>query len=306
MAGSMTPLEAAAQRLAAIEALQAQLAGHIDTAQRELLRGLLLRLEDTYADPSALAAVMAEYQAAVAVPLAVFYAQALLTLPLHTATYFAALDVAGYQALRAPLASFLEQRLGVTAAGQPVAGGWLATFVGDTTAQREVLAYAYQAQASGVGLQAYRAGLTDLVVGANSATQGLIGKLYREASDSFNQNDRQLQHLSAQRLGLKAYLYQGGLIATSRPFCKLRNGKVFLDWEVEAFGTKADAYGGYTNKAEGLFSGKSQPYDPFVDCGGHGCRHALHALPSLVALRLRPELGENDKGELYIKSDPPA
>jgi hypothetical protein len=298
----MTPTEAAAQRLAAITDLQAQLAGHIDTAQRELLRGLLARLEDTYADPSTLAAILAEYQATVALPLAVFYAQALLTLPLHTATYFAALDVAGYQALRAPLASFLERRLGVTAAGQPVAGGWLSTIVGDTTAQREVLAYAYQAQASGVGLEAYRVGLTDLVAGANNATQGLIGKLYREAADSFNQNDRQLQQLSAQRLGLSAYLYQGGLIATSRAFCKVRNGKVFLDWEVEAFGTKADAYGGYTNKTEGLFSGKSLPYDPFVDCGGWGCRHGLSAIPNLVAIRLRPELAENDRGELYIKS----
>lgn len=298
----MTPTEAAAQRLAAIEDLQAQLAGHVETAQRELLRGLLERLEDSYADPSTLAAVMAEYQAAVALPLAVFYAQALLTLPLHTETYFAALDVAGYQALRAPLASFLEGRLGVTAAGQPVAGGWLSTIVGDTTAQREVLQYAYQAQASGVGLQAYRAGLTDLVAGANSATQGLIGKLYSEAADSFNQNDRQLQQLSAQRLGLTAYLYQGGLIATSRAFCKVRNGKVFLDWEVEAFGSKADAYGGYTNKAEGLFSGKSTPYDPKTDLGGYGCRHGLHAIPNLVAIRMRPELAENEEGELYIKS----
>jgi hypothetical protein len=300
----MTPTEAAAQRLVAITDLQAQLAGHIDTAQRELLRGLLARLEDTYADPSTLASILAEYQAAVALPLAVFYAQALLTLPLHTATYFAALDVAGYQQLRAPLASFLEQRLGITSTGQPVAGGWLSTIIGDTTAQREVLTYAYQAQASGAGLEAYRAGLTDLVAGANNATQGLIGKLYREAADSFNQNDRQLQQLSAQRLGLTAYLYQGGLIASSRPFCVTRSGKVFLDWEVEAFGTKADAYGGYTNKAEGLFSGKSQPYDPFVDCGGHGCRHGLSAIPNLVALRLRPELAENDKGELHIKSDP--
>jgi hypothetical protein len=287
----MTPTEAAAQRLAAIANLQAQLAGHIDTAQRELLRGLLARLEDTYADPSTLAAILAEYQATVA----------LLTLPLHTATYFAALDVAGYQQLRAPLASFLEQRLGITSTGQPVAGGWLSTIIGDTTAQREVLTYAYQAQASGAGLEAYRAGLTDLVAGSNNATQGLIGKLYREAADSFNQNDRQLQQLSAQRLGLTAYLYQGGLIASSRPFCVTRNGKVFLDWEVEAFGTKADAYGGYTNKAEGLFSGKSQPYDPFVDCGGWNCRHGLHAIPNLVALRLRPELAENNRGELYLK-----
>lgn len=295
------PTQLAARRLAAIEQLQQQLAGHVETAQRELLRGLLARLEESYADPSTLAGIMAEYQVAVGLPLAVFYAQALLTLPLHTETYFAALDVAGYKALRAPLASFLEKRLGVTAAGLPVPGGWLSTVVGDTTAQREVLGYAYSAQASGVGLEAYRAGLTDLVTGASSAAQGLVGKLYQEAADSFNQNDRQLQQLSAQQLGLRAYLYQGGLIASSRPFCQVRNGKVFLDWEIALFGTKEDAFGGYTTKKLGLFSGKPVSYDPMVDAGGYACRHGYSAIPNLVAIRMRPELGENTRGELYIK-----
>jgi len=299
----MSPEELAARRSQAIEALQAQMSGHVDAAQHELLSGLLSRLQHIQADPAALLPLLAEYQAAIAGPLATFYAQALLTLPGHTVAYFADLGVAGYNKLRAPLTDFLTARLGITAEGLPVPGGYLSTLAGDTSVQRGVLNYAYSAQAAGVGLDAYRAGLMELLSGpAESTAKGLVQELYAASYDSFNQNDRQLQALSAQRLGLKAYLYQGGLIASSRPFCQVRNGKVFLDWEIERFGTKEDEFGGYIDKQAGEFSGKSVPYEPYTDCGGWNCRHGLHALPSSVALRLRPELAEDKDGKLCIKA----
>lgn len=304
----MTIEQLAAQRTAAIAELQQQLQGHVAESQRILLEGLLSKLEAIYDDPTALVPLLADYQATVALPLAVYYAQSLLTLPALSVGYFQALDVAGYEQLRAPLASFLEQRLGVTAAGQPIPGGWLSTLVEDTTVKRALLGYAYSAQRNGIGLDSYKAGLLEFRAGleklaiGTASDNGLVSQLYREAYDSYNQNDRQLQAVAAERLGLKAYLYQGGLIDGSRPFCKVRNGKVFLDWEVAAFGSKADAYGGYTDKSQGKFSGKSEPYDPVTDCGGYGCRHGLHAIPNVVALRMRPELAENEKGELYIKT----
>ncbi len=128
-------------------------------------------------------------------------------------------------------------------------------------------------------------------------------RLYEQSYDDLNRADRVLQGMAADRLGLKAYIYQGGLIKSSRPFCVVRNGKCFADFEVAAFGTKADKFGGYTNKADGLFSGKSEPYEPLADAGGYNCRHGLHAVPNVVALRMRPDLAENDKGELYLRSN---
>lgn len=287
----------ALERTKAVEQLIAQLDGAVSVAQRELLEGLLARAGETLDDPMLLPQFMAEYTQAVAVPLATFYAQQVLQLPSLNVAYFQALDVRGYQQLRAPLTSFLEQRFGITAAGAPVPGGWLSTLTGDTTAQRELLSYAYQAQASGQGLTAYKQGLQALVTGGNGAT-GLMQQLYKGAADTFSQADRSLQGIAADRLGLKAYLYQGGLIKSSRPFCVKRNGKVWTDAEIRTWGTAKDATGGYTNKAAGEFSGKTDPYDPMVDCGGHSCRHTLHGIPNLIALRFRPDLEENDDGEL--------
>jgi hypothetical protein len=296
----MTPQQAAAARSAAIEEMQAKLAGAVTQAQRLLYEDLLERLQDTLDDPTIIAEILTAYRVSVAVPLATYYAQSILTLPGLTESYFAALDVAGYQALRALLASFLEARFGVTATGAAVPGGYLSTVIGDTTAQRELLAYAYEAQASGVGLTAYRKGMEQLVTGADVHTQGLMGRLYKEAGDMFNQADRTLQKMSADTLGLSAYLYQGGLIDTSRPFCKARNGKAFTNAEVKTWGTSKDKLGGYTKKAEGMFSGKTDPYDPFVDCGGYSCRHGLHAIPNVVVLRLRPDLREDEMGRLVV------
>lgn len=292
-----TPEEIALARSEAIAALEAELTGAVTQAQRVMYEGLLSQLQQTYDDPMVIPRLLTEYQTAVAAPLAQYFAQQVLRLPALNVAYFEALNVRGYQALRAPLSGFLEKKFGVTAAGEVVPGGYLSTLVGDTTAQRELLKYAYTSQASGAGISAYRKGLQELVTGGNGA-KGLMEKLYAESGDTFAEADRSLQGIAAERLKLTCFLYQGGLIKSSRPFCVKRNGKVFTGAEIDLFGTKNDTYDGYTKKSEGLFSGKSDPYQPRINLGGHSCRHNLHALPDSVALTFRPDLMLNDAGEL--------
>ncbi len=298
----MTPEQLARQRQQAIADLEAQVAAAADGAQRELYEQLLASLKDIHADPAALYPLLASYQAAVLAPLAYTYGQAMLALPELNVAYFQALDVAGYQALKAPLTDFLTARLGVDASGAIVPGGYLDLLAGNTQVRQQVLVWAYGQQASSTGLVAYKEGLRQLVTGGDKPAEGLVRQLLRDAGDDFSRNDRALQTISGERLGLTAALYQGGLIDSSRPFCKVRNGKVFLRSEVAKFGTKADAYGGYTNKSKGEFSGKSDPYNPETDLGGYSCRHTLHFIPNSIALSMRADLGESDKGELYIKS----
>lgn len=291
------PLILAQQRAQAIERLQAQLASHVEEAERLLLQGLLDKLEDLHADPAALVPLLAEYQAAVGVPLAVYYAQTVLLLPALTESYFAELGVAGFNKLRAPLADYLTARLGITAEGLPVPGGYLSTLTGDTTAQRALLNYAFSSQAAGVGLTEYRKGLQAVVLGTGTG-KGLMQALYAQAADDLNRADRVLQGLSAERLGLPAAIYAGGLIASSRPFCVVRNGRCFTRAEIALMGTSKDHLGGYTNKAEGLFSGKVEPYNPLEDAGGANCRHGWHFVSSVIALQMRPDLMENAQGQL--------
>lgn len=295
-----TPQEAAAARLAALAALQEGLAGRISEAERILYEGLLTQLQTTLDNPERLTGLLAEFTQLVHLPLLTYYGQSLLTLPALQEAYFTALDGSvDYALLRTPLRGWLERAFGIDAAGTPVAGGFLSTFANDTGWNRALLQYAYTAQASGMGLAEYRAGLEDLVLGG--ANGGLVAQLHRESADSFSQADRVLQGLAADELGLDAALYQGGLIDSSRPFCKVRNGKVFLRSEIARMGTKADTYGGYTNKSKGEFSGKpASGYAPLVDAGGYSCRHSWNFISNTVALSLRPELKENEKGVLYV------
>ena len=134
----MTPIKAAQERIVAIEVLQKQLAQHVSNAEKILFEGLLARLSDIHADPALLPALLQEYTNTVLVPLASFYGQAMLHLPGLSLEYFKGLDIAGYQKLRAPLASFLQARLGVDSAGAIVPGGYLSQVAGDTTVARQV------------------------------------------------------------------------------------------------------------------------------------------------------------------------
>lgn len=297
----MTPEQLAQQRLAAIADLEQQVANAATAAERQLYEELLANLQAIHADPSVLPALLARYQQSIIAPVVAAYGQAMLHLPGLNVAYFQALDVAGYQQLKQPLTAFLTQRLGVDATGAIVPGGYLDLMAGNTLVRQQVLTWAYGQQASGTGLQAYKEGLKQLVLGGDKPAEGLVSQMFRAAGDDFNRNDRALQSISAQQLGLQAYLYQGGLIDSSRPFCKVRNGKCFTDAEIALFGTSKDAFGGYTNKKEGLFAGKSEPYEPLVDAGGYNCRHGFHAVPNLIALRMRPDLAEDKDGKLYVK-----
>lgn len=292
-----------------MQALEDLLNQHVEEAQRLIWEKLLERLKELHAAPAAqltdlLAPLLQEITNTVLLPLASFYGQSLLHLPGHQVAYFAALDLPGYQKLRAPLTDFLTASLGIDANGLPVAGGYLATIAGDTTVARQVLTYAFHAQASGVGIDAYRDGLNALVLGSGPGAPnglGVVQALYKTAGDDFARADRQLQAVGGKELGLQAALYQGGIIASTRAFCEVRNGRVFLESEIARFGTAKDAYGGYTNKKEGLFAGKPDPYDPKTDCGGYNCRHTWHYIPNVIAVGMRPDLMEDANSRLIIK-----
>src|SRR5690625_100945 len=88
--------------------------------------------------------------------------------------------------------------------------------------------------------------------------------------------------------------YQGGIMKRTRDFCEERNNKLFHVSEIALFGTPDDPYGGYTNKSQGEFQGKTDPYDPFTDLGGYNCRHRLFYVSNELGFRLRPDLDPDD------------
>ena len=121
---------------------------------------------------------------------------------------------------------------------------------------------------------------------------GLVKSLFNERlPDPYVKVDRFIGNKYQVALKLNYAIYQGGTIGTSRDFCIERNNKVFSREEIAKFGTSADKWDGYTDKAKGEFQGKSAIYDPFQDLGGYNCRHFYSWISDELAFTLRSELG---------------
>lgn len=165
--------------------------------------------------------------------------------------------------------------LGITKRGGLVENGYLNRLLTDPAIRNTVRDSVFKSVVSQKGFFETKAGLKDYIKG-NPGQTGALQKYYRNfVFDTFSQVDRTQAKIFADKLGFKYAIYEGGLIETSREFCKERNGKVFTREEIEKFDpTEA----------------KPPNYNPFTDLGGYGCRHHLNWVPDAVAFALRPEL----------------
>lgn len=204
----------------------------------------------------------------------------------------------------------LFDRLGITAESTIIKDGYVSTILQDQTAKRELQQFINRTRPLKFD-QKVKSDITKLIQGEkpvsakNAQTEiqivekpGIIKKFTNQnVTDSYNEADRIVQQEYAEKSGMSARMYTGGLIDGSRPFCVIRNRHVFLDEEIALFGTSEDKWGGYTDKSAGLFSGKPKTgYDPFIDCGGHKCRHHWSVLANEYATRIdKTIIEENGK-----------
>jgi len=104
-----------------------------------------------------------------------------------------------------------------------------------------------------------------LVTGTET-TDGLLMRYTRQlVSDSFAITDRSYTSVISEERGYDWFLYSGGLMDTTRSFCKDRNGKFFHRKEVEAWGSLD-----WNGKMKGTDS-----KTVFVYCGGYSCQHSI-------------------------------
>jgi len=173
--------------------------------------------------------------------------------------------------------------------GSLTRGGYLETVLQSDDPVLQIKTEALRAVITGRSIADFKKDL-DIIARGNSTTPGILEKHYgTHLYDIFQQYDREVGKLLAEKLGLKFAIYQGGLIKTSRPFCIERNDKIFTADEISQFGTSKDKYGGYENKSTGYFQGKPQVYNPFVDLGGYNCRHQLDWVSNEIGELLRAD-----------------
>lgn len=196
-------------------------------------------------------------------------------------TYFSIIseDQKKFNTAKREVNSIMKKRIGINAEGDVKQGGYLDRLISDKTLSEKVKKAAYRSVTSGTSLEDFRNKIKKLIVGTESVNGGLQKYFSTFAYDTYAQYDRANQRLFAVKLDLKAFIYAGGIIDSSRIFCIKKNDKVFTIEEAQKWKSDPDLI-----KVEG------ETYDPLIDCGGPRCRHTPNFISRALAIRMRPDL----------------
>lgn len=163
------------------------------------------------------------------------------------------------------------QRLGFNSDGTLVRDGYMQGLFESHEATMRIKDYVRRAVFTSSGFEGFKKGLNQLIEG-EKGKMGIFSRFYRNyAYDVYSQTDAMQGKMFAEELDLKYFIYNGGLIKTSRDFCIKRNGKVFSTKDAVGWEDDPD------NRA------KPPNYDPLIHRGGYGCRHSLDYITEEVA-----------------------
>ena len=190
-----------------------------------------------------------------------------------------------YQKVFTQVEKKMKDRVGISKDGKIVKGGYLYRLLNDTTLRNKVQDATRKASVRGADVKTYLGEIRKLVVGDETVAGGLTHHYRTFAYDTYSKYDSAIGNGIAKGLGLQAAIYEGGLIETSREFCKKKSGRVFTRQEIENFKNDPDLL---TTKEERK-SGRLD-YDPFEDKGRWNCRHIYNWIDKDLAIKMRPEL----------------
>jgi hypothetical protein len=156
--------------------------------------------------------------------------------------------------------------------------GVLFDLYNDDSPIRQVKAQTVKAIASGKAFKEFVDDMEGFILGDENKLGVTSAHLLTATRDVFAQNDRSLTKQYADELGLDKFIFSGGLMKTTRDFCRSRNGKIFTRKEIEGW-------------KDLEFDGKPGGYVPFLDVGGYNCRHVLDPISDEVANELQDEAG---------------
>lgn len=180
-------------------------------------------------------------------------------------------------------------RLGFDKAGNLIRDGYMQGLFDAPEVGQKIKEYVHQSTVSRSGFESFRKGLRTLIEGKPDQ-MGIFERFYRNyAYDTYSQIDSLQSKLLAEDLKLKYFIYNGGLIKTSRKFCIRKNGRVFSTEDAKGWADEPD------NNA------KPPNYDPLIHRGGYGCRHPLDYISEEMANALGYGHSVEEKKEIYSR-----
>lgn len=190
-----------------------------------------------------------------------------------------------FSTARQRVKELMLEKLGIKPSGQIVRGGYLDSLFRDTTIREKIKQLTFKSVAAQKPMKDYMKILRTTITGTDEV-DGALKKYYKGfAFDTYQQFDRITNTEYAKELDLSAFIYEGGLIETSRKFCIERNGKVFTTTEAERWINDPDLPKTKEEKESGVVI-----YNPLFDMGRFNCRHMVRFVSNEIAIMMRPDI----------------
>lgn len=194
-----------------------------------------------------------------------------------------------FSAITKKVQNNLFKRLGVGEDLSITKDGYLDRMLkNDAGARDRVKKITYNSTINGMPLADFTKALKVEMTSIPNISEGWLMKYLRGfAYDVYTKFDRSINKEFAVRLDLKYFIYEGGLLETSRDFCIEKDGKVFTteeaerDWPKDPLLLKTKA-----EKAAGVLL----DYVPLEDMGRWRCNHLASYIGWQLAVQLRPDL----------------
>lgn len=195
------------------------------------------------------------------------YADELLAISGKNAAYYYAIgfDREKVAAIAADL-TLIRQVIGIDESGKLAKDGFLYRLGRAESVRQRIRDYVVTSIVSGQSLEAFRKGLKNAVSGGAGIDGALESYWNSYAYDAYARV-REVDNLHFKNeIGLKHFIYQGGLIKTSREFCIKKNGKAF---------TEEEAKRDWPKDPDLIDKKHLASYNPLIDRGRNNCRHFL-------------------------------
>lgn len=207
------------------------------------------------------------------------YSEALIGITGRNAAYYFAM---GFDAKKvaaiAENSALIRSVIGIGGDGKLIKDGFLYRLGRSDAVREQIKQYLISSIATKQGLKAMQKGLADIVTGGSGVNGALIGHWNNYAYDAFAKV-REIDNLHFKdEIGLKWFVYQGGVIKTSRDFCVKKNGKVF---------SEAEAVRDWPKDRDLIDKKTVSRYKPLIDRGRYNCRHFLMWISEEMAIELK-------------------
>lgn len=195
------------------------------------------------------------------------YAAALIAITGKNAAYYYAIGIDKKKvAAIAEDLTLIRGVIGVDDKGKLLKDGFLYRLGRSEVVRESLKQYVLTSIATGQKLADFQAGIKTAIVGAKDISGALVGYWNSYAYDAYSKV-REVDNLHFKdEIGLKHFMYQGGIVEGSRDFCRKKNGKVF---------TEAEAVKQWPKDPDLIDKKTVSRYNPLLDRGRYNCRHFL-------------------------------